>query len=321
MPLEIETQANASIAAFMRGLIDYAGLFPPARLPLDDAITRYARYRQEVERWMLARFIIPVARLPELDAFASLFTADDPFSFSVLVGGGADRAAVIDALKRDMSGIAAFQAQYGAAAQVDVVEARLPDMAGWSGPEVVAVVEEVTGIISDSGLIAFYEVPFTPGWETTIKYTIETLEGANQRGAAGFKLRCGGTDAAAFPTPEQVALALAICRGASVSLKCTAGLHHPVRHYSDDVDTTMHGFFNVFGAGILAHVHDLAPAQVESIIVDEDASHFVFTDDAFTWQGLSVTPEQITAARRLLVSYGSCSFDEPRDDLRNLNLL
>lgn len=319
MPLD--TQPNASITAFMRGLIDYAGLFPPARLPLDDAITRYARYRQEADRWMLSRFIVPAARLSELDAFAPLFAEDDPFSFSVLVGGGADRAAVSDAPKRDIASIAEFQSRYGAAAQVDVIEARLPDMAGWSGPEVVTVVEEAVSIIRDSGLAAFYEVPFTPGWETAIKYTIETLEGANQHGAAGFKLRCGGTEAAVFPTPGQVALALAICRGASVPLKCTAGLHHPVRHYSADVGTAMHGFFNVFGAGILAHVHDLAPAQVESIIVDEDASHFGFTDDAFTWQDLSATPEQISAARRLLVSYGSCSFDEPRDDLRGLNLL
>ena len=81
-----------ALRAFMTELIDYAGLFPPARLDLDPALRNYARYRNEADAWMLGRFIVPAARLQELAAYHDeLFAAaDTPFSFAVLAGGGPD---------------------------------------------------------------------------------------------------------------------------------------------------------------------------------------------------------------------------------------
>src|SRR6059036_759013 len=73
-----------SVRAFLAGVIDYAGLFPPAQLPLDQAIRNYARYRREPESWMLGRFVCPVARLSELEAFADLFEPRAPLALSVL---------------------------------------------------------------------------------------------------------------------------------------------------------------------------------------------------------------------------------------------
>ena len=73
---------NASLRALLSGVVDYAGLFPPAQLPLDQAIRNYARYRQEADAWMLGRFVIPVSRLLEWDAFADLFQAHSPCAFS-----------------------------------------------------------------------------------------------------------------------------------------------------------------------------------------------------------------------------------------------
>ena len=69
-----------SVRAFLSGIIDYAGLFPPARLPLDEAIWNYARYRTEQESWMLGRFVIPAASLGELDSHVHLFSARSPLS-------------------------------------------------------------------------------------------------------------------------------------------------------------------------------------------------------------------------------------------------
>jgi hypothetical protein len=59
-----------SLRALMAGAIDYAGLFPPAKLPMDQAIRNYARYRQEPESWMLGRFVCPAARFDEVAAQA-----------------------------------------------------------------------------------------------------------------------------------------------------------------------------------------------------------------------------------------------------------
>ena len=38
---------SPSLRALLTGIVDYAGLFPPAQLSLDEAIRNYARYRTE----------------------------------------------------------------------------------------------------------------------------------------------------------------------------------------------------------------------------------------------------------------------------------
>ena len=51
--------------------IDYAGLYPPASLPLDDVIERYARYHAGPMSWMLGRLILPAERMAEASRLAS----------------------------------------------------------------------------------------------------------------------------------------------------------------------------------------------------------------------------------------------------------
>jgi hypothetical protein len=83
-----------------------------------------------------------------------------------------------------------------------------------------------------------------------------------------------------------------------------------------------HGFVNVFVAGVLARVHRLTEARLREVIADEDAAHFTFTDDGLSWNDLHTSTEQIRSARRdAVTSFGSCSIDEPRDDLRALGWL
>jgi hypothetical protein len=105
-------------------------------------------------------------------------------------------------------------------------------------------------------------------------------------------------------------------------LKFTAGLHHPIRHHDASLGAMMHGFLNVFVAGVLATARGLDAADVRDIIEEEDAGSFVFTDDGLRWRNHRASVEEIEFARRSAVmSFGSCSFDEPRDDLRALGLL
>jgi hypothetical protein len=54
---------------------------------------------------------------------------------------------------------------------------------------------------------------------------------------------------------------------------------------------------------------------------DEEPASFSFTDDFFAWREWKIPTERIPARRELVTSLGSCSFDEPRDDLRALKLL
>ena len=43
-----------SLRAFMKGLIDYAGLFPPAKLPLDEAIDDYIIHLKGENSWTVS---------------------------------------------------------------------------------------------------------------------------------------------------------------------------------------------------------------------------------------------------------------------------
>jgi hypothetical protein len=125
----------------------------------------------------------------------------------------------------------------------------------------------------------------------------------------------------AFPSIEQVAWAIASVRDAGVPLKCTAGLHHPIRHYNESVQTKMHGFLNVFGAGVLAEAKDLSQAQIQPILEDENPKNFTFDENDFAWKDLRVATSELAKSRLFVTSFGSCSFDEPREDLRKLGIL
>ncbi len=54
-----------SLAALLSNLIDYAGLYPPAGLPLESVLRNYAAYRNSPQGWMLNRLVLPAAKLRE----------------------------------------------------------------------------------------------------------------------------------------------------------------------------------------------------------------------------------------------------------------
>lgn len=318
---------TAGLRAFLRGLIDYAGLFPPELLSLEPAMQNYARYAGEADNWMLGRFIIPAGRLPELDAFEDLFSEQLQFRFSVL-GHPALKMDVFDAARATVSDVRAFEHRRRGAAVGDLLEMKVqPDRLELSAMEdYLALLDTLfSGELSEPTR-AFFEVPLLGvGWTSGVEKTVRAIadfNGGREKKVFGLKLRCGGVTADAFPEPEAVTTALLICRDAEIPFKATAGLHHPVRHYSESVETMMHGFLNVFGGAILARVHGFDSSTLERMLSDEHAPHFNFSDDGFRWMEWSASTEEIAEARETFgISYGSCSFDEPREDLAGLGFM
>jgi hypothetical protein len=83
----------------------------------------------------------------------------------------------------------------------------------------------------------------------------------------------------------------------------------------------MHGFLNVFAAAVLAWHGAGAPLLIE-LLEERAAATLQFSDDALVWRGHRVTTAQIAEARRAFAhSFGSCSFEEPVSELRELGLL
>jgi hypothetical protein len=111
--------------AFLSHLIDYAGLFPPARLDLPTALANYRRYRDEAEAWMLGRFIVPASRLAETgDIAGGWFFPEDPWEFSVLGRGGSDWKGYREGLSADLAAITTFRERFGDAVRLPVYHRR-----------------------------------------------------------------------------------------------------------------------------------------------------------------------------------------------------
>ena len=302
----------ASLRALLLGAIDYAGLFPPASLTLEPALEKHADYIREPEAWMLGAFVLPIAKFEEAAADLSRFDVEHRLHISALGPKTETPREFVDALRTAAEAIRNLVPRYGAIANVTQIEMPLASQPG-------ATVSDAYEALDGLQVPAFWEAP-PDAAEATIARLAEHSR-AHTGARFGFKLRTGGVVASAFPSSMQIARALVAAAEHRVPIKFTAGLHHPIRQFHASVQTKMHGFLNVFGAGVLAAEYTWDHVQTATMLDDEDAGAFLFTNDFFRWREWQIPTDRIRAQRELVTSVGSCSVDEPRDDLRALNLL
>jgi hypothetical protein len=312
---------KSSIQAYLSNLIDYAGLFPPAQLPLEPAIQNYATYKSYEDSWMLGRFIIPATRLDELDAYVSMFSEEKRLDISAIGGRSTGVKDCLNVLEADLKKQANFCTKHGEAVAINVFEMPLPPILPNQ-----SLLERIATETAKYNMQTFCEMtmPLDEEWEKNMLKTLDEIAQYNLKSGPvlGVKLRTGGVTANTFPTPEQVATVLVGCSERDIPQKFTAGLHHPIRMYREEVNTNMHGFLNVFTAGMLARIHKLDRATTAKILADKESSNFTFTNRGFTWKDMEVeTSEMEQLRQKALCSYGSCSFEEPREDLRTLQLI
>ena len=303
----------ASLGALLAHSIDYAGIFPPCSLALEPALQNQARYVRDPDAWMLNNFVLPVEKFDAAAGSISLFDQKHPLRISALGGKSANKDELLAALKIAADKIRSFSADHVDLVSIPQLEMPLPQDVDLES------LARIGSILKSLELQAFWDRPVD-----SAEKTIALLAEHNLQTSAppfGYKLRTGGVTADAFPTSQQVARALVGAAKYRVPIKFTAGLHHPIRQFRDEVKTKMHGFLNVLGAALLATEHDWDEQQTSEMLEDEDAGSFLFSDDSFTWREWKIATDQIKARRNLVTSFGSCSFDEPREDLRALNLL
>jgi len=295
---------SESARALLAGLVDYAGLFPPAALSMDAALAEYARWRRSPEAFMLGRFVVPAARLVELGRAADVQLPEpgtgDPWRLSALVGADPHRdAALVEAFNDSHAGRALVDALKLQAATPEQAEAALAAL--------------------PPGLEAFVELPLEGAREAMLA----TLK---RRGARA-KLRTGGVVPEAIPDPGDVARFIAACAAAGVAWKATAGLHHPVRseralgYETTSPRAVMHGFLNVFAAAVFVRA-GASLAELDAVLREQDGGAFRLDDEGLGWRELHAATSAVAAARRdFALSFGSCSFAEPVADLRALGVL
>jgi len=300
-----------SLRALLDQAIDYAGMFPPCDLALEPALRNQASYLRSPEAWMLNGFVLPIKRFDAATQFLSEFNPHHPLRIAALGPKTTSVDAFLDALKDANRAIASFSKYDNNLVSVSHLEMFLPDDVD------SASLKKARAIVGE--LPVFWEAP-----PERAEQTIALIAGHNSdanTATFGYKLRTGGVTADAFPTSRQIASALVTPATLRLAIKVTAGLHHPIRQFRDEVKTKMHGFLNVLGAAVLAAEHQWNADQAVMMLEDEDPRSFSFTDEFFAWRHWKIDVERLQHRRKFVRSFGSCSFDEPRGDLRALNLL
>jgi hypothetical protein len=318
---------KASLRALLENAIDYAGVFPPASLALEEAARNYSAYSQSADRWLLGRFVCPAARLEELCALE--VPGIERLRITMLAGKTATSDAFLHELELDLAHARGLRCQpHG-------FEARLPDEVQQNpgtAPITRLLHATVAGALAADLPVSgvFLEVSVCEanlGDHSVMEQTIAALSDYNAGAAsgrclAGLKLRTGGTKAEAFPSARWLAAAICACRNAKLYWKATAGLHHPLPHACQELGARMHGFINVHLAAVLAAIHGLKSEHVEQLLLDDKPENFEFGDEGLRWRELKATADQVRAARAdSLISFGSCDFEGPCRELRELGWL
>jgi hypothetical protein len=292
----------SATAALLENLIDYAGLFPPAKLPMGEAVARHASYLAGPDRAALGRLIVPLGRLGEFEEVVASRGEANGGTWQLSVITGSDAAAdweIIRAFnaRQHRARIVSIETKAATPAQVlQAVDALPPTVEGWV---------ELNPVAPD------------------LAAQLEAVK-ATGRGA---KLRTGGVTTDAFPGPEDILRFMTACRHAGVVFKATAGLHHPLRgdyHLTYEPGSPagrMFGFLNVFLAAVLLHTGG-TETDALALLEDTDAGHFRAERESLTWHQHTFSTQQLRDARqRFCRSFGSCSFTEPMDGLRELHWL
>jgi len=298
-----------SVRTLLNGIVDYAGLFPPAKLGMGPVVRNYGTYHEGEYGWMLGRLIVPVSGLGDFEAHASslLSTNEEGEAWRISAVAGEDLGA-------DIERLAAFnnnhQISERGLAVVDAIELKAKNS---------KAIDEALELIPE-WLTPFFEIPIAGD----VRGLVAAIAGTE--GAA--KVRLGGVEESAFPMGEDVAKFIVACAKAETPFKATAGLHHPLRgshqmtYEPDSPSCTMYGFLNIFLAAALAYGAKAGEDEVIEALNAESLDEFEFHEDVIVWRKRRLTVDKIAQTReRFALSFGSCSFEEPIQDLQALKLL
>jgi hypothetical protein len=298
-----------SLRTFLTGIIDYAGLFPPASLPMAAATANYAEYLSGPDRDLLGRFVVPASRLTELsDAARALLPRhgdSEPWRLSVLAG---DNAAA------DAESILEFNATHGALSDAGRAICDSVELHARQAGDVARAVP-----LFPRSVRLFFEITADADPAPLIR------EVAAHKAAA--KIRTGGVTEAAIPSSARVVHFIAACNSAGIPFKATAGLHHlirsdyPLTYEPDSACATMYGYLNVFLTAALIR-KGISEAEAREVLEEQNMGAFQVADDAISWRGHKLSADDLNQTRsRFALSFGSCSFREPVDEAHALHLL
>jgi hypothetical protein len=310
MPVRLPLLTEHAARILFEGLVDYAGLFPPAALSMPQVVRNYAHYRAGGTGWMLGRFVCTASALELFSEKADPLLPRDagaiPWRLSVT--GTGDLAA-------DLAHIAAFNERHRVCFEECGAVADAYEVKANSAADIARIAQS-----TPTDLTTYIEVAL----DDTLDAKLDAVAAAGRRA----KIRTGGTTADAIPTSANVVRFLRGCIARELPFKATAGLHHPITgpyrltYEPEPPVGRMFGFLTVLLATALLG-NGGSDADAIALLEETDAEQFDVNDIHLAWRGpegvVTFSRDTLLAVRtRALVSIGSCSFTEPVDESRAL---
>jgi hypothetical protein len=279
----------------LRGLLDDASLFPPGNSPMPKAVAAHARLASAWYGDLTGPFVCPETKLGELRI--ALTTANVAWIDLALVvtAGAAAVAEATDAVAADPR-----------------LRLRAVEVPAAKDTEPAQAIAEVAAELDAAPLAAatgYIELPLATIAAPGAGHLLTIIDEWGYRP----KFRTGGVTRQAFPDEATLAACLAQAAGRRIPFKCTAGLHHAVRHAEATTGFEHHGFLNVLlatEAGLRGGEAD----EIASVLAERDPA-------AVAGAILALSPDAADEIRGLFTSFGTCSVDDPVADLVGLRLL
>jgi len=272
-------------------------------------LAMFNQYRHGRESWIVGSIVLPIDVLGEIAQQLD----GTSFRLTAIPRRTEQPELWLSRLQEDCEDLRRFLAD-NPQVTLQSLEVLLPSAGAEA--EMAKRFEELAPLVNGSRV--FLELPAgEESFQERLGAAIGVLERYRSAGW-GLKLRMGGVTPNAVPSVATVADVLATVRDHRIPIKFTAGLHHPLRHWDNDLGVAVHGFVNVLMAALFAYACRLPSKNIEAILSDERSKDFVFNGNVARWLDLPLRTELIEDLRRLVVGFGSCSVDEPLSDLRML---
>lgn len=284
--------------AVFAGIVDYAGLFPPAGLGMNAAVDNYQRYLGSQDRAILGRFVVPTTRLLELNqvllAEKAAVISEHPWRLSATLSGtsAAELALLDDLLRLRSDGsvrIEAVELKVASESQIKAASDLLP------------------------GKELYLELPSTGPFPSLMQEV--------GRVKARAKFRTGGTEAGLFPAPMILAEFITAAVAEGVAFKFTAGLHHawrgmyPLTYLPQAEQYLMFGFIPLLLATAEA-LRSGDQTRVNQLVTETDRRAIEVDREGLHWQRHSYSWTELMNARNYFSGFGSCSFIEPVQEIQ-----
>ncbi|MFD4366842.1 hypothetical protein [Rhodococcus sp. NPDC058521] len=274
-----------AVPLLFRALCDDASMFPPRAAQTKVALAEHLARRDTAGAALVGPLVVPAAKWSELAR-----EAPSKGSVQVAVTFPDGPGAGVEVSK-----------QFAKSTHITVVAVEFADPEDVPAPEFFATIEKLD--LGDRDV--YVEIPRA---HRHVEF-LASVTGTSYRA----KLRTGGSSADSYPSESELAESILALVASGVSFKATGGLHRAIRHTDSKTGFEQHGFLNVLVATRRALEGATAKPIADALANRDSDSTVAELNDS--------SADQIARLRNIFHSFGTCSLDEPLEDLLELGLV